>query len=91
MTVMTEEKKNNDTTIFIEVVNLYGVKAAYGANMRLTIDRPLVDFGGVFGVFARVYTERELDAIWKQVVKGEWHFDRRHAMVSSICNMYGIE
>jgi len=81
---MEELTKDQECNLFRAVIMCYGVKATYGAGMRMSTDRPFTDYFGVFGEQNHIYPQVEIAPYWKKVVKGEWVCPKDNLYVQAI-------
>lgn len=70
-----ELTKDQELKLFMKVIEGYGVRASYGARMTMTIDAPFIDKYGLFGDIGHLYNQKEICAVWRNLVKGLWHLN----------------
>lgn len=75
--------KNLKLKLFRTIIKDYGVGAAYGAGMTMTIDRSFVDRYGVFRYVGCVMTQETIAPYWKNLIKEEWDFDYSNGYVQT--------
>lgn len=61
--------------IFMKFIDLYGVDAAYGAGMTMTIDHPFKDYLGVFGPIDHLIGQAFIADCWRGLCNGKYDFD----------------
>ena len=70
-----ELTKDQELKLFMKVIEGYGVHASYGARQTMAITAPFVDTYGLFGEIGHLYNQKEICAVWRNLVKGLWHFN----------------
>lgn len=79
--------KDQQCNLFRAIIDCYGVQAAYGANRRMTIDKPFKDWAGVFGEKNYTYTQPEIAPYWNAVALGTWTVPTDNPYVISIMEL----
>lgn len=74
--------KQQEINLFINIIADYGVKASYGANQTMAIDKPFIDVYDCFKQGIMTYEQKDIAPIWKQTVFGQFRFDESNMYVN---------
>ena len=75
---------DQECNLFRQIIKCYNVIASYGAQRRMTIDRPFVDWFGVFGNAGQLITQPQIAPYWNDVALGKYQCPKDNAFVKTI-------